>query len=147
MREKVVDSALETELVKPQKIPVTDIRRRADGSFIVTRGGYPFHVTQSETAGVFEQVLAEIKGGAKVSDFIEPEILKPTPAEAATAEYNRLRSVADFTIAPLQDAVDVGKATPGDIEKLRAWKTYRVALSRVFDQQSYPDVVWPTLPA
>ncbi|WLH21588.1 tail fiber assembly protein [Pseudomonas sp. FP215] len=147
MSEAIVDHAGEVELVHQQDVPVTNIQKRVDGSFVVTRNGYPFHVTQADTAEVFEQVLAEIKGGAKVSDYVEREIIKPTLAEATTTEYNRLRSFADFTIAPLQDAVDVDQATPGDIERLKAWKSYRVALSRIFDQQSYPDVVWPKVPA
>ncbi|WP_323151452.1 tail fiber assembly protein [Pseudomonas glycinae] len=65
-----------------------------------------------------------------------------------TVETARLRSIADTAIAPLQDAVDIGEATDNDINQLRAWKTYRVALNRLPDQPGYPDTVnWPQSPA
>lgn len=144
----IVGSAIETELVKQQEVPVTDIQKRADGSFVVTRNGYPFHVTQADTQEVFEQVLAEIKDGAKVSNYIEPEVVMPTPAEAAATEYNRLRTMADFTIAPLQDAVDLGEATEKEVASLRSWKQYRVLLNRVSGQAGYPKTInWPGVPA
>lgn len=142
MSEAIVDNAIEAE------VPVKDIQKRLDGSFVVTRNGYPFHVTQAETAEVFEQVLAEIKRGAKVSDYVERELVKPTLAEAAIAEYNRLRSIADFVVAPLQDAFDVGDASEDEAAQLKAWKIYRVALNRVSDQAGYPKTIdWPTAPS
>lgn len=70
------------------------------------------------------------------------------PLEAAQAEISRLRSAADYAIAPLQDAVDVDEATDADLAELKAWKKYRVALSRVVDQADYPQTVdWPVVPA
>lgn len=70
------------------------------------------------------------------------------PLESAQAEILRLRAVADYAVAPLQDAVDVEEATDGDVALLKSWKKYRVALNRVPDQEQYPDVIeWPTPPA
>ncbi|EOY9274780.1 tail fiber assembly protein, partial [Cronobacter dublinensis] len=48
-------------------------------------------------------------------------------------------------MAPLQDAVDIGEATPDEVTMLRAWKGYRVALNRV-DTGAAPDIVWPEMP-
>ncbi|WP_232925170.1 tail fiber assembly protein, partial [Pseudomonas sp. S4_EA_1b] len=63
-------------------------------------------------------------------------------------ELNRLRSVADYAIAPLQDAVDVDEATDADLAALKSWKKYRVALSRVIEQPQFPDAIeWPVAPA
>lgn len=58
------------------------------------------------------------------------------------------RAVADTAIAPLQDAVDIDEATPDEESRLRLWKKYRVALSRVPEQESYPNSIdWPAPPA
>jgi hypothetical protein len=47
----------------------------------------------------------------------------------------------------LQDAVDIDEASAADIELLKAWKRYRVALSKVADQVGYPtDIEWPIAP-
>ena len=69
------------------------------------------------------------------------------PEEFAHSESARLRSIADYAIAPLQDAVDVDEATDADVASLKAWKKYRVALSRVPEQSGYPNAIeWPVLP-
>lgn len=147
MSEAIVDHPIESELVNHQEVPVTDIQKKADGSFVVTRNGYPFHVTRADTADVFLQVLAEIKGGAKVIDYVEPDIKKQSPEEAASDEYNRLRGIADFTIAPLQDAVDLEEASATEIANLKAWRQYRASLSRVAGQPGYPNAIeWPVAP-
>jgi hypothetical protein len=70
------------------------------------------------------------------------------PLEAAQTEITRLRSAADYAIAPLQDAVDVDEATDAELSVLKAWKKYRVALNRVADQADYPQAIqWPVVPA
>ena len=79
-----------------------------------------------------------------------PELTAPAvdPLELAQAEIIRLRAVADYAIAPLQDAVDVDEATEADLAALRSWKKYRVALNRVFEQPQFPDAIeWPAVPA
>lgn len=78
-----------------------------------------------------------------------PELAAPAadPLESAHTEIARLRAIADYAIAPLQDAVDVDEATDADVASLKAWKKYRVALSRVPEQAEYPDVIdWPVAP-
>lgn len=79
----------------------------------------------------------------------EPPPPKATdPEEFALSEIARLRAIADYAIASLQDSVDVEEATDADFASLKAWKKYRVALSRVPDQEQYPDIVeWPIVPA
>ena len=70
------------------------------------------------------------------------------PLEAAQAEIIRLRAIADYAVAPLQDAVDVDEATDAEVAQLKGWKKYRVALSRVPEQEQYPDgIEWPAFPA
>ncbi|WP_339457168.1 tail fiber assembly protein [Pseudomonas sp. EA_65y_Pfl1_P120] len=126
---------------------IGSIQSRQDGTYVITYGDYPFHATQAETPDIYARVLAEIHNGAPVSAYIEPEILKPDPLAAAIDEYNRLRGVADFVMAPLQDAVDEGIAAESEVALLSAWKQYRIALSRVHEQEGYPLTVnWPDVP-
>ncbi|MEE4332320.1 tail fiber assembly protein [Pseudomonas alliivorans] len=64
------------------------------------------------------------------------------------AEIARLRKIADYTIAPLQDAVDIDDATAAEISSLKAWKQYRVALNRIPAQPGYYEVIdWPVMPS
>ncbi|WP_248731766.1 tail fiber assembly protein [Pseudomonas sp. MWU13-2517] len=70
------------------------------------------------------------------------------PLIDAQNEISRLRAAADYAIAPLQDAIDVDEATDAGLAALKAWKKYRVALSRVPDQPDYPRAIeWPDIPA
>lgn len=127
---------------------IENIQRRADGTYIIAYGGAPYHATEDVTPDVYDRVLAEIEGGAVVTEYAEPEAPKPDPLAEAVAEYNRLRGITDFVIAPLQDAVDVGDATDTGVAALKAWKKYRVALSRVPEQADYPLTIdWPVAPA
>ena len=77
---------------------------------------------------------------------------RPTTAggkEAVTnAEFDktwRLSSAAT-AMAPLQDAVDIGKATEEEKALLLEWKNYRVQLNRV-DTSTAPDIEWPEIPS
>lgn len=66
----------------------------------------------------------------------------------AIAEIAQQRAVADTAIAPLQDAVDLEEATSVEVDALKAWKRYRVALSRLPEQPGFPGTIdWPELPA
>lgn len=61
----------------------------------------------------------------------------------ANARQTRIAE-AGAAIAPLQDAVDLGIATPKEAELLHSWKLYRVMLTRVDTAQARPD--WPDEP-
>lgn len=63
------------------------------------------------------------------------------------ADIAQRRAVADAAIAPLQDAVELEEATEAEAALLKEWKRYRVALSRLPEQEGYPtDSVWPISP-
>lgn len=76
----------------------------------------------------------------------------PLPDEIVSARNidrkDALLRYAAEQIAPLQDAVDLGLATEEEVDRLRSWKTYRVALNRLEEQDGYPLAVdWPEQPA
>ncbi|MGY2377081.1 tail fiber assembly protein [Pseudomonas sp. SDO524_S393] len=103
--------------------------------------------------GVCSGLVVTIEGGFKVAvpSMPQPEpIPEPTPAELADfalAKRDQLLSVATIRIAPLQDAVDLGRATPEVIVKLKQWKGYRVDLNEIDLQDGFPLAIdWPTAP-
>lgn len=63
------------------------------------------------------------------------------------SEQAQRRAVADEAIAPLQDAVELEEATEAEAALLKEWKRYRVALSRLPEQEGYPTSIdWPLIP-
>lgn len=108
----------------------------------VAKDGEPADLKHSITLHVSVDALPPVDMPTPV---VTPE---PEPAEKAQAEIARLRSRADYALAPLQDAVDVDDATDAEVLALKAWKKYRVALNRVPEQAGYPGtIVWPFVPA
>lgn len=63
---------------------------------------------------------------------------------AAARERERRLAVAASTMAPLQDAVDLGDANDDESARLVTWKRYRVALNRL-DLAALP-IAWPDAP-
>jgi len=104
----------------------------------VTMDGQPYDLKTMITLHILVPDLEAIVVPPPVAD----------PLVEAQSEVNRLRATADYVIAPLQDAVDIDEATDADLAALKAWKKYRVALSRVPDQADYPQTIeWPDVPA
>ena len=95
-------------------------------------------------------------------DFMLPNLIKISEKEAkllanpplshdeivrlADADKYQRLAVAKDMIEPLSDAVDFDEATDAEIEKLKEWKKYRIALTRV-DTSTAPDIEWPQIPA
>ena len=63
------------------------------------------------------------------------------------SERDGLLYEAGLRIAPLQDAIELDRATPEDEAVLLKWKGYRVDLDRIEDQSGFPsNVQWPSKP-
>lgn len=58
----------------PARRLITDIQQRADGSYVVTCDGLPFHATESDTPEVYQQVLEAIAAGAEVEPLQEAPV-------------------------------------------------------------------------
>lgn len=103
----------------------------------VTMDGEPYDLKTMITLHILVPDLPPIEVPPVVVD----------PAGNVRAEITRLRAAADYAIAPLQDAVDIDEGTEAEMASLKAWKKYRVALSRVPEQDGYPlDIDWPAAP-
>lgn len=97
---------------------------------------------------------AMVDGAWKYFDIVQA----PTEGEEAPLSHEQLAakalayrdfllSVSALRIAPLQDAADLGIATPEEEASLLAWKQCRVNLSRIEQQAGFPDSIeWPVAP-
>ena len=63
----------------------------------------------------------------------------------ADAEKSAYLTIANEKIAPLADAVELDIATTEEVTQLKAWKIYRVLLTRV-DTSAAPNIDWPKEP-
>ena len=80
------------------------------------------------------------------SKWVTDKALQQAAAiQEAEEKKTRLLNEAAAKIAPLQDALDTGMASDDDKERLTAWKTYRVLLSRI-DTSKAPNIECPTAP-
>lgn len=81
-----------------------------------------------------------------------PPFLPPPPsfedlAAEAKAQRDKLLAVAANRMGPLQDAVDIGRATDEEVARLTAWKGYRIDLNRIEQQAGFPvEIQWPESP-
>jgi hypothetical protein len=79
-----------------------------------------------------------------------PSPLPPTAAQwltIAISQRDQLLTAATLAMAPLQDAVELGDATPTEIALLTQWKQYRVAVNRAPNQDDFPHAIaWPLAP-
>lgn len=89
-------------------------------------------------------IIADDNGNPILSDK-----LPPTQQELiaeAKSHLDILMARANYSMTPLQDALDINIATEEEVSQLKAWKTYRVALNRL-DLSAAPDITWPEIPA
>ncbi|ELY2861443.1 tail fiber assembly protein [Cronobacter sakazakii] len=64
----------------------------------------------------------------------------------AEATRQRLLSLASQSIAPLQDAVDLGVSTEEEELLLKAWKIFRIEVNRINTSMA-PNIEWPSKPS
>lgn len=75
----------------------------------------------------------------------QPEPTREMMVYQASEKKNELRANADNIIEPLKDAKEYGFIATDEEERLKVWVKYRYDLSKV-DVDTYPDIVWPTVP-
>ncbi|BBE09983.1 Uncharacterized protein MCB1EB_1822 [Mycoavidus cysteinexigens] len=73
-----------------------------------------------------------------------------TPEQWAEIHLSQRRALIIETLVkstPLQDAVDLERATDEEKQRLKAWKLYRIKLSRIEQQSGFPTKIdWPKAP-
>jgi len=116
--------------------------KNADGFTIEITDEYHQSLLVGQLLG--QRISTDENGYPVLIDIvISDNTIKQIVDEKITA----LMTVATETIAPLQDAVDLGIATDDETTSLTAWKNYRVLVNRVTTQSGYPkDIDWPVQP-
>lgn len=79
--------------------------------------------------------------------FAAPVPYQPTAEEIQAKNLSArdaFLSKATLAIAPLQDAVDLDEATQAELDLLKKWKQYRVAVNRI--ELTQTDPAWPVAP-
>lgn len=119
-----------------------------DGAIEITEAQYSAAVD-----GMIAGLEVSIEGGFQIIPPAEPE---PEPESELTpdqvlaraqAQRDGYLAMAALRIAPLQDAVDLGRATAVESANLKKWKEYRVDVNRVSEQTGFPtDITWPVSP-
>lgn len=101
-----------------------------------------------ENCEIIQNDIAGIGWKYVNGEFIAP----PDPQEQKQDLIELVKSKKQFLIAnatkkidPLSDSVELGMATDKEIADLKAWKMYRVMLSRV-DPEKTPEIIWPSPP-
>lgn len=89
----------------------------------------------------------------EVFSAVEPPKTEAPPPSSeeliaeAKVQRDKLLAIAANRMGPLQDAVDLGRATDAEVALLTQWKGYRVDLNRVEEQESFPvEIHWPLSP-
>ena len=107
-------------------------------------------ITEAEYLGLLQAqadgkiITSDDKGNPVAID--PPPLTQEELVAQAEREKASLLKQATNSIAPLQDASDLGIATDEEIKQLTDWKKYRVQLMRV-DTSKAPAFEWPTYPA
>lgn len=79
------------------------------------------------------------------SSWVEDaELLASTVTRQRSDTKARLLAAAAQSMAPLQDAEDLGISTDDEVARLKQWKRYRVELTRV--DPAIHDMPWPDMP-
>jgi len=103
----------------------------------------------------FDSEHSELLGNehfVDINDGPEPEIAPLPPSnEELTArakeQRDKLLTIAANRMGPLQDAVDIARATDDEVARLALWKDYRIHLNRIEQQEGFPlDIDWPLSP-
>lgn len=84
------------------------------------------------------------------SEGPQPDPVQLTAEELAIEakeKRNRLLAAAASRMGPLQDAVEINRATDEEASRLVLWKGYRIDLNRIETQEGFPlDIQWPLSP-
>lgn len=120
---------------------------------VVSEGGifavsmfFPLNMSVAEVESLPEGFKLDGKSWQFIDGKIIPrQYTQRELIEQAIAKKISLLTAAKTQIEPLQDAEDIGDATPSEAILLNAWKKYRIALNRV-DTSLAPITEWPTPP-
>lgn len=135
-----------------------NIRRKKDGSFVVAKEGYPYHIPDNEEFAEEYKMINEYvtENPSEVSEYIEPVMLteeeifeKMTTEEKSSyirKKRDNLINNADVLLLKYEEQVELSVITQDDKYRL-ALLQYKEDLRNIPGQEGFPDkVLWPELP-
>lgn len=135
-----------------------NIRRKKDGSFVVEKEGYPYHIPDNEEFAEEYKMINEYvtENPSEVSEYIEPVMLTEEEIfEKMTTEEkekyirdkrDNLINSADTILLKYQEQVELG-IIDEDNEYRLALLQYKENLRNIPEQKEFPEnVIWPELP-
>lgn len=147
--------------VKPPVTAEREIALFSDGAWVVEQDWRGIELWSKATAARVQAQLGDGPDSLKATELEPPPFAiwsgdgwivdaaaqQADQAAAVDAAVAGRRATADTAITPLEDAVELDMATPEELAALKAWKRYRVLLSRVPQQPGYPAAIeWPKAP-
>lgn len=127
-----------------------NIRRLEDGSFIIEKNGYDYHVYNGgnylEEYNQLTQYIAENPNAVTDYKIDKYEPSKEELAEQIRAKRDSLLTQADVLLLKYQEQVELGVINADDDYRLSLLQ-YKENLRNVPEQEGFPDnVVFPELP-
>lgn len=135
-----------------------NIRRKKDGSFIVEKEGYPYHIPDNEEFAEEYKMINEYiaENPSAVSEHIEPVMLTEEEmfnrmsleekASYIRNKRNYLINDADIMLLKYGEQVELG-IIDEDNEYRLVLLQYKENLRNIPEQKGFPEnVVWPELP-
>lgn len=135
-----------------------NIRRKKDGSFVVEKEGYPYHIPDNEEFAEEYKMINEYvtENPSEVSEYIEPVMLteeeifeKMTTEEKSSCirkKRDNLINNADVLLLKYEEQVELSVITQDDKYRL-ALLQYKEDLRNIPEQKEFPEnVIWPELP-
>lgn len=135
-----------------------NIRRKKDGSFVVEKEGYPYHIPDNEEFAEEYKMINEYvtENPSEVSEYIEPvmlteeEIFQELTIEEKEKyirdKRDNLINSADTILLKYQEQVELG-IIDEDNEYRLALLQYKENLRNIPEQKEFPEnVIWPELP-
>lgn len=119
---------------------IEDIFLKADGSYLVTLDGYPYHATEAETPDVYRAVRLLIDSGEQCQVHIDPVIsdaeVKANERMWRDSEIQRISWVRDRH----RDQLEMGLKTTLSDEQFKELLKYTQALRDWPQAESFPSI-------
>ena len=106
-----------------------------------------FYTLDGQYIGAFAGGAVPPAGAVEVAAPIDVLPAADQLSIFALNKRDELLRTAALRVAPLQDAVDIGNATEVESARLLQWKSYRIDLMRIEQQEGFPaGIDWPLSP-
>lgn len=125
-----------------------DIKRKEDGSFIVMKNGYPYHIPNNEEFQEEYLLIADYiaQYPDKITDYIEETIYIEDNSILVRNYRDKLLEKADTLLLKYNEQVELGIISANETYRLDLLQ-YKQDLRDIPEQAEFPDSIeYPALP-